>query len=131
MGTGAPIAAAALVALDVELVVVGGCALVLRDVQATCGDLDIVPMPDAANLRTLCRALDVLGVRGPSARMIAQRPITSVASPYGRIDLMIETARREYEHLASHASASNVYGVRVPVATITDVLRLRARFADE
>jgi hypothetical protein len=131
LGTGAPIAAAALVALEVELVVVGGCALVLRDVEAVCGDLDVVPMPDAANLRTLCRALDVLGVRRPSARVIGRRPITSVASPYGRIDLMIETARREYEDLASHASERDVYGVRVPVASIADVLRLRERFAHE
>jgi hypothetical protein len=128
LGSGAPIAAAALVARGVELVVVGGCALVIHGGADRCGDLDIVPEPGAANLVRLGAALDDLGANRPSVSVIGDRPLTSVSSPFGRIDLMIETARREYDHLARNATAHRVAGVSVRVAAIADVLRLRERY---
>jgi hypothetical protein len=39
---------------------------------------------------------------------------------------MVQTARREYVALASDATEVDVAGVRVPVAAVADVLRLRA-----
>ncbi len=128
LGTAAPIAAAALVAYGVELVVVGGCALVIAGTADRCGDLDVVPEPDAGNLERLCTAIERLGAPRPPMRALCQRQMTSVSSPYGRIDLMIETARREYRHLAMHAAPYRVAGVPVPVAAIEDVLRLRDHF---
>jgi hypothetical protein len=128
LGAAAPIAAAALVAYGVELVVVGGCALLLAGATDRCGDLDVVPEPGAANLERLCNALDRLGARRPTVRSLDRRELTSVSSPYGRIDLMTQTARREYHHLAIHASQHRVAGVPVPVAAVEDVVRLREHF---
>jgi hypothetical protein len=128
LGANAPIAAAALVAYGVDLVVVGGCALLIAGTTDRCGDLDVVPGPGAANLERLGNALERLGAPRPAMRALCHRELTSVSSPYGRIDLMTETARREFCHLAMHASLHRVAGVPVPVAAIEDVLRLRARF---
>lgn len=129
-GSNAPIAAAALVAYGVELVVVGGCALVIAGVSDRCGDLDVVPEPDAPNLERLCNAIERLGAPRPAMRALSRRQMASVSSPYGRIDLMTETARREYRHLAMHAARHRVAGVPVPVAAIEDVFRLRDHFRE-
>jgi hypothetical protein len=128
LGVGAPLAAAALVADGVELVVVGGCALVISGVADRCGDLDVVPNPDPANLERLGRALDALCASRPSDRAIRDRDVTSARSPFGRIDLLVATARCEYSTLAGRATEHDVAGVRVPIAALADVLRLRARF---
>ena len=130
LGSGAPIAAAALVAAEVELVVVGGCALVLLDVAESCSDLDVVPEPSAANLERLCSALDALGAARPSLRTIAERSVSSATSPFGRIDLMLETARREYRALAFDGSNCRVAGTVVRVAAVADVLRLRRMYSE-
>jgi hypothetical protein len=129
LGIGAPIAAAALVAHGVELVVIGGCALVLHEVADRCSDLDVVPEPSAANLERLCEVLDALGATRPSCRVIAKRRVTSASSSYGRIDMMVATARREYGLLSAGATPRQVAGVSVPVASVADVLRLRQEFA--
>ena len=128
LGTNAPFAAAALVADGVELVVVGGCALVVAGHSDRCSDLDVVPRPDPANLLRLFEALDALGATSPGERAISERPVTSATSPFGRIDLLVETARREYDALADRSTAYRVAGVLVPIAATVDVLRLRARF---
>jgi hypothetical protein len=129
VGTEAPLGAATLVALGVELVVVGGCALLLHDAADRCGDLDIVPEPSAANLDRLCRALGELRVKKPpSARLLAANPLMSVSSIFGPIDIMIATAKREYAELARRADRVPVGGVPVPLATVADALRLRAEF---
>jgi hypothetical protein len=128
LGTAAPLAAAALVAFGVELVVIGGCALVLREVADHCSDLDIVPEPGATNLARLCTALADLGATRLSARNISERSLSSVTSPYGRIDVMVATARREYDSLLSGSTEAHVAGVPVPVAAVADALRLRTEF---
>ncbi len=128
LGTAAPLAAAALVASGVELVVIGGCALVLRGVADQCGDLDIVPEPGAVNLDRLAIALRSLGAARVDTRVIGERTVTSVASPFGRIDLMVATARREYRELRVRSDPICVVTVPVPVATGADALRLRTEF---
>lgn len=128
LGTAAPLAAAALVAFGVELVVIGRCALVIREVADRCSDLDVVPEPGAANLARLCTALRDLGATRLSPRTASERALSSVMSPYGRIDLMVATARREFRALAVGANDLPVAGVPVPVASVADVLRLRAEF---
>jgi hypothetical protein len=128
LGTAAPLAAALLVASGVELVVVGGCALVLREVSEHCGDLDVVPAPGATNLARLCAALGDLGAARPRPRTVAERSVSSVTSPYGRVDFMVATARREYDELLGRATDVRVAGVPVPVAAVADVLRLRTEF---
>ena len=128
LGTAAPLAAAALVAFGVELVVIGGCALVLREVADHCSDLDVVPEPGATNLARLCAALGDLGASRLNPRTVSARPVSSVTSPYGRIDLMVATARREYDALLARSTEVRVAGVPVPVAAVSDALRLRNEF---
>jgi hypothetical protein len=128
LGTAAPLAAAALVAFGVDLVVIGGCALVLHEVADRCSDLDVVPEPGAMNLTRLCTALDDLGASRLRPRTVSERPVSSVTSPYGRVDVMVATARREYASLLMREADVRVAGVRVRVASVSDVLRLRAEF---
>lgn len=128
LGTAAPLAAATLVAFGVELVVIGGCALVIREVADHCSDLDVVPEPGAANLARLCTALGDLGATRLRAPTVSARAVSSVCSPYGRIDIMGATARREYGSLLPGSTEVRVAGVPVPVAAVADVLRLRAEF---
>jgi hypothetical protein len=126
-----PIAAAALVAYGAELVVVGGCALVLLGLEPRCADLDIVPETSANNLIRLCAALDALGVtRRPKAESMAERSLTSVDSAYGRVDILLGRARAEYRSLLSNAVTRRVWDVDVRVAAVQDVRRLRARYRD-
>jgi hypothetical protein len=128
LGTAAPLAAAALVAFGVELVVIGGCALVLREYADQCADLDVVPEPGAANLALLCTALGDLGASRLRPRIVSERAVSSVTSPYGRIDFMVATARREYPSLLMGAADVRIAEVPVPVAAVADALRLRAEF---
>jgi hypothetical protein len=124
-----PIAAAALAAYGVDFVVVGGCALVLLDRESRCADLDIVPDLTAENMSRLAEALDVLGATArPSVRAMVDRPLTSVDSPYGRIDVLVRRALIEYRSLASSATVCRVEDVDVRVASVEDVLRLRTRY---
>jgi hypothetical protein len=128
LGTAAPLAAAALVAFGAGFIVVGGCALVLHEVADSCRDLDIVPEPGAASLVRLCDALCDLG--GPRLRpqTVSERGLTSVTTPFGRIDVMFATARREYDSLLAGSSDVRVSSVPVRVAAVADVLRLRIEF---
>jgi hypothetical protein len=128
LGTAAPLAAALLVAFGVELVVIGGCALVLRDATDHCSDLDIVPEPSETNLARLRTTLRDLGASPLSMQTVGERAVASVTSPYGRIDVMVSTARREYESLLAGSGEVHVAGVPVPVAAVVDALRLRIEF---
>ena len=123
-----PIAAAALAAYGVEFVVVGGCALVLLGLQPRCGDLDIVPATSPDNIVRLCAALDTLGAtRRLRAESLSEQSLTSVNSPYGRVDILVGRARAEFHSLLRHGVTCRVWDVDVRVAAVRDVRRLRAR----
>jgi hypothetical protein len=127
----APIAAAALAAYGAEFVVVGGCALVLLGLQPQCGDLDIVPATSPDNMVRLCEALGALGAtRRPRAASMSERSLTSVHSPYGRVDILVGRARAEYRSLLRRGVTCRVWDVDVRVAAAEDVRRLRARYRD-
>jgi hypothetical protein len=108
--------------------VIGGCALVIREVADHCSDLDVVPEPGHDNLSRLCMALSDLGAPRLRPQTVGERALTSLTSPYGRIDVMVATARREYRGLVVGADELCVASVPVPVAAVADVLRLRAEF---
>ncbi len=125
------IAAALLAAVGVDFVVVGGCALVLLGKAADCRDLDIVPDPAPANTGRLGDALRRLATsRPPTLRALATQSITSVDGPYGHIDVMAGRGRLEYDGLAARSSACRVEGVEVRVASVDDVMRLKARYKE-
>lgn len=109
---------------------IGGCALVLHGFASDCGDLDIVPDPDADNLRTLRTALASLGASRMSRAALMSAAVISLDSPYGRIDVMMQRAREEYSALAAASVTCRVEDAEVLVAAVDDVLRLRTRFRE-
>jgi hypothetical protein len=121
------LAAAVLVAYEAEFIVVGGCAFVMHGAQATCGDLDIVPRPGTTE--RLIEALTRLGVpECPPQRVFDGRDVCGFDSPFGRVDVMMQRAREEYDELSARAIDRDVYGVSIRVAALADVRRLRLQF---
>ena len=126
------LAAAFLAARGARFVVIGGCALRLHGYRHVPADLDVVPEPSAANVRALFEALCELGTVGrarpPSDRAVATRDIVTHTSPIGSVDVLLARGREEHATLEARASSITVPGRSVPVASLDDVLRLRARF---
>jgi hypothetical protein len=122
---GPVLTAAALVAQGVELVVVGGCALLLAGLRGDCGDLDIVPSREHANLERLVDACASLGVQGLRMSTLQRQPIVGVDSPFGRIDVLLQRASVEYDALCETGFTAMVLDVAVPVAPVVRVLELQ------
>jgi hypothetical protein len=121
-----------LVARGVDLVVVGGCALLLHGHDHEPADLDLVPGPAAANLRRLFGALDALGAVGrvfrPNDHVLATRDIVTRRTPVGAVDVLLRGGREEYADLARVASRKAAGRRSVPVAPLDQVLAWRVRF---
>jgi hypothetical protein len=121
-----------LVAREVDLVVAGGCALMLHGFDHEPADLDLVPGPSAANLRRLFDALDALGTVGrafrPNDHALATRDIVTRLTPVGAVDVLLRGGREEYAELARDAIRIPVGGRAVPVAPLDFVLAWRVRF---
>jgi hypothetical protein len=126
---------AAFLASRAHHVVVGGCALRMRGVDHRPADLDIVPEPSPGNLRRLFDAIDALGSVGRQsranehARAIAD--IVTRLTPLGSIDVLLRRGRDEYASLARAGSDVSVNSRSVRVASLDDVMRLRARFGKD
>lgn len=83
---------------DVEFVVIGGIALVLRGGIRTTEDLDIVPSPDPGNLDRLCNLLQAIEATlllnparrfGPKeALLLKQGRNVSLSTPQGDLDVV-------------------------------------------
>ena len=122
----APIAAALLAAWGVDFTMVGSCALVLHGVATDCNDLDIVPDLAPANIRRLHDALSRFATLPvPSVRSLATQSVSTVHGPYGRVDVMGESARG-VRRADCPGIGVWVAGVEVRIAAIDDVVRLRA-----
>ena len=121
-----------LAARDVDLVVAGGCALVLHGHDHEPADLDVVPDPSAANLRRLFAALDALGTVGPvfrpSDHVLATRDIVTRLTPVGAVDVLLRGGRDDYAELARVAIRKPAGRRSVPVAPLDHVLAWRVRF---
>ena len=129
VGRVAPIAAALLAAWGVDFTIVGSCALVLHGVRTDCNDLDIVPDLAPENIARLYDALRQIATPPvPSLRALSTQSVSSVDGPYGRVDVLADRARAEYESLTARESRCCVEGVEVRIAAIDDVLRLRALY---
>jgi len=118
--------AAALVAGDVDLVVVGSVALMVHDELVEARDLDIVPSCHGPNLDRL--HAELTWISGQPVGPLAGRDIVTVMTSFGPVDVMIERGSLEFETLRARASTVDVYGVAVPVASSDDAWRLRHRF---
>jgi hypothetical protein len=121
---------------DVDYVVVGGVAVVVQAHARFTDDLDICYATDRANLSRLGGVLVELGatLRGievdvpfvPDGRTLRGTQILCLSTPLGGLDLLArpEGAPR-YERLRSRAEVVEISGVKVPVASIDDMIAMK------
>ena len=127
----------ALVAHSVDFVVIGGYAAVLHGSPSVTLDADVCPSRDPANLERLADALrDVHarirteGVPGglPFAidgAFFAQMAMVNLLTDGGAFDIAFAPAAFPggYEALAPTAVTYDLDGLRVPVASLADIIR--------
>ncbi|MGH3407480.1 MAG: hypothetical protein ACRDRJ_34020 [Streptosporangiaceae bacterium] len=125
------LAAAVLAADGVSLLLVGSAALWLRGERVPVGDVDVVIKPGEQNLHYLHAALADLALRPravPPPHRLAQQPIVTVATSYGRVDCLLERGRRDWGRLRRSADPVAVADVSILVAGRADTWALRRRF---
>ena len=117
----------------VTYVVIGAVARVLHGTEEITDDLDICPRVAPDNAERLAGALEELGVAGASDRAIfeslGEGTITALETPHGRLQLVPSPAgtRHGWGDLRRQANYEAIGdGLRVPVASLDDLLRMAA-----
>ena len=100
-GPGVPVVvlAAAVLAADGVLLLVGSAALRLRGEPVTVADADVVIEPGAQNVRCLHSALAGVALRPrdvPPPNRLAGLPVVTIRTSYGRVDCLLERGRRDW-----------------------------------
>jgi hypothetical protein len=115
----------------VLLLLAGSAALWVRGESVDVGDVDVVIEAGEQNLRRLHAALADLALRPravPPPRRLAELPIVTVATSFGRIDCLLERGRRDWDRLRGSADLVAVADVSILVAGAADTWALRRRF---
>ena len=126
----------ALVAEQVDFVVVGGLAAVVHGSAAITRDLDITYATDEDNLERLGRAMVILGARlrgvtddvpfVPDGRTLRRTRILTLATPDGSIDLLAQPdGSPSYVRLKERAWRAELAGVEVGVASLEDLIAMK------
>lgn len=126
----------ALEAEQVEYIVIGGTAAVIRGASYVTFDLDITPARDVANLERLAAALTrldahVYGMPGDAAnafrlegKTLANGSAWKFVTRYGELDIALDPdGTHGYEDLRRAASRTEVAGMSILVASLADVIR--------
>jgi hypothetical protein len=126
----------ALDANGVEYVLIGGLGAVLRGSTAMTNDADIVPARDPENLARLSDALIDLGARlrvegetegvafEPHPVLLASMTMLNLTTRCGDLDLAFRAAALEdYGALRAGSSVFDIDGLRVRVASLSDIIR--------
>jgi hypothetical protein len=124
-------AAAILAAERVSFILVGSAALWLRGEAVSVGDTDVVIEPGEANLLRLHDSLRTLATHPsalPSPRRLAMRSIIPVQTSFGKLDLLLERGRQDWDLLRPGADLIDVTDVGVLVASAADSYALRRRY---
>ncbi len=93
--------------------------------------MDVVIEPGAQILPCLHAALAGVALRPrdvPPPRRLAELPIVTITTSYGRVDCLLERGRRDWEQLRQGAGPMAVADVNVLVASADDAWALRRRF---
>lgn len=122
--------------LGVEYVVIGGVAAIIHGAPTYTNDADICPRRTPENLRRLAAALSERGARirtvsepeglpfACDAGFFGRMPMVNMLTDVGQFDVsFVPAATDGYDDLASRAVAFDIEGVRVPVASLDDVIR--------
>jgi hypothetical protein len=124
-------AAAILAAEGVSFILVGSAALWLRGEAVTVGDTDVVIEPGEVNLDRLHDCLKAIAVHPgalPSPRRLAMQSIVPVQTSFGKLDLLLEGGRQDWNWLRAGAAIIDVTDVGVLVASAADCWALRRRY---
>jgi predicted nucleotidyltransferase len=127
----------ALVANRVEFVVIGGVAVQAHGYIRMTQDLDIVVAPKTLNLSRLSEALAELEaelrttgtLRLSDPHQLRRAPLVPVMTTAGALDVVniehLAGAPRSYEALREAALVVNLDGLEVPVAGLSDLVRMK------
>ena len=121
---------------DVDYVLVGGLGAVLHGSSTLTNDADIVPARDPANLERLSESLRSLGARlrvpedpggipfDPHPSLLASMAMLNMTTRCGDLDLTFSPAALDnYDALVATSVAFDIYGYRVRVAALSDIIR--------
>jgi predicted nucleotidyltransferase len=121
---------------NVDFVVIGGVAAVAHGSVTFTQDLDISYAPDEANLDRLGSVLVAAGatLRGvtddvpfiPDGRTLRRTRVLTLDTPLGMIDLLAQAdGSPVYEQLRGRAIETELAGVKVPVASLDDLIAMK------
>jgi hypothetical protein len=121
---------------DVRYVMIGAMAARLQGFPRVTADADITPARDAENLHRLAEALRELDARvymesvpeglpfDCSPPMLSRAELWSLVTTAGRLDIAFVPAGTEgYADLIEDAVPFDVFGVRLHVASLEDIIR--------
>jgi hypothetical protein len=125
-----------LVEHDVRFVVIGGVAGTIRGSSLVTYDIDICYARDVENLEHLAAALKAMEatLRGASddvpfildAKTLKAGDCFTFSTRFGPLDVLGTPAgTRGYDDLESGASSVEVFGLRIRVAAIDDLIRMK------
>lgn len=113
---------------DVQFLLVGGVALGIHGLQRATGDIDIWSKPDATNAQHLHDALREFGM--PLAAFdVTPRDfatpgrVVQFGVPPRRVDVITSIEGVEFDEAWDSRADMTVAGCRVPVISLTDLLR--------
>lgn len=120
---------------EVDFVLVGGLAAQTHGNTRMTNDVDVIPAPDPGNLARLAEALNALNARvlNPGheeaeidATMLPQATIWQFATAHGDVDVLHEApGAAPYPELRERALVIALADVRVPVADLDDLIRMK------
>jgi hypothetical protein len=127
-----------LTARGVDFVVIGGIAAVLHGSAQATYDLDICYATDAVNLGALGEVMMGLGARlkgvdapvpfVPDAATLRRIELLTLVTSQGELDLLSRpTGSPGYQALRRHADRFDLDGFTVLVASIDDLIAMKAR----
>jgi hypothetical protein len=129
--------AAALLAHEVEFVVVGGVAVAAHGYLRSTRDLDVVPNPEPANLRRLARALVNINASLPLAdgrpfdvtrdlRRLERRANMTLETEHGAIDVIQRgPGVPSFETLHSSAIEADLLGLPVRIVALPELRAMK------
>jgi Nucleotidyltransferase of unknown function (DUF6036) len=119
----------------VDFVLVGGMAAQAHGNTRMTNDVDVIPQPDPENLERLAAALRSLEARvlNPGhedleidAAMLPRATIWQLATPHGDIDVLHDApGAAPYEELRERALVIALDDLRIPVAGVDDLIRMK------